>query len=327
MSSTAWRLRARRPRPRRCRRGGLPGSPGAARLQVGQVSEVPARALVASLRPSGWSPVIGSRPGRLVHLRPPGPQRVGQPGHLLGQPGVLQRLLHQRGHVVTLPVGERAEQPLRGGGPADQRVHELLEVARVLREHLAVAVHEAVEVRLGVLTPGVRLQHLVEVGQHVLDPLHGLRIRLPQDFLMPRNWLSRDLAAEQVLEPPRSPAVWLRQACSRPACGWPGRCGRQPSSSIWRSRALARWGREQLGPLLADPRCPGPALPPGCRPATAAADLALLDRETRRSRSSRAAAAVHPAAQQVTQGAGRSAPSSTASPASSGTRQRARTAP
>ena len=276
------------------------------RLQVGQVSEIgqgtggvaQAERLVAGHRVT--------RPGGLVHLRPPGPQRVGQPGHLRGQPGVLQRLLHQRGQLVTLPVGERAEQPLRGGGPADQRVHEFLEVARVLREHLAVAVHEAVEVRLGVLAPGVRLQHLVEIGQHVLDPLHGFGVRLLQDFLHAAELAVQDLAAEQVLEPLEGLPGGLAApvVVGQPADGLRG-VGRQPVQLVLAEPGLVAGVGEQLGPLLADRRVQQRPrfLQDAVQPATVA-DLALPVADPAQ-QVIQAAAAIHAAAQQIAQGAGR----------------------
>ena len=181
-------------------------------LQVGQVSEVgqgaggvaQAERLVTGHRVS--------RPGRHVHLRPPGAQRVGQPGHLRGQPSVLQRLLHQRGQLVPLPVGERAEQPLRGGGPADQRVHQLLEVARVLREHLAVAVHEASK-SAWVCSPRASASSIwLRSASMSLTRCMASGSGCCRTSFMPRNWLSstslrsRSLSCSKV-----SRAAWLRQ--------------------------------------------------------------------------------------------------------------------
>ena len=47
----------------------------------------------------------------------------------------------------------------RRGGPAGQRVDELLEVLRVVGEEVAVLLHELVELLLGVLAARVGLEH------------------------------------------------------------------------------------------------------------------------------------------------------------------------
>ena len=50
------------------------------------------------------------------------------------------------------------------------------------------------------LTPGVRLQHLVQLRQHVLDPLHRLRVWAFERVLHAAELAVQHLAAEQVFE-------------------------------------------------------------------------------------------------------------------------------
>ena len=135
-----------------------------------------------------------------VQLRPPGPERVGEPGHLGRQARVLHRVRHQLGEFFALLVTERAQQPFRRGHPADQRVEQFLEVLRMVREHVAVLLHEPVEISLGVLAAGIGGQHLVQVAEHVLDPLHRLRVRVLHDLPHAAELAVQHLAAEQVLE-------------------------------------------------------------------------------------------------------------------------------
>jgi hypothetical protein len=85
--------------------------------QVGEFGERGGRLAEAERRLAGHSLAW---PSVEVDVRAAGPQPVGQPAHLGGQPGVLERLRHQRGQLVALGVGERAEQPLRSGHPSDQ---------------------------------------------------------------------------------------------------------------------------------------------------------------------------------------------------------------
>ena len=60
--------------------------------------------------------------------------------------------------------------------------------------------HEAIEIGLGVLTARVRGQHLVQVAEHVLDPLHGLRVRIAHGLPDAAELAVEHLAAQQVLE-------------------------------------------------------------------------------------------------------------------------------
>jgi hypothetical protein len=135
-----------------------------------------------------------------VQLRAPGPERVGEPGHLGRQARVFQRVRHQLGEFLALLVAERAEQPLGRGHPADQRVDQFLEVLRMVREHIAVPLHELVEVRLGMLAAGVGGQHLVQVAEHILDPLHRLRVGVLHDLPHAAELAVQHVAAQQVLE-------------------------------------------------------------------------------------------------------------------------------
>jgi hypothetical protein len=51
-----------------------------------------------------------------------------------------------------------------------------------------------------VLAAGVRVEHLPQVGEHVLDPLHGLRVRVGQRLLHAAELAVEHLPAEQVAE-------------------------------------------------------------------------------------------------------------------------------
>ena len=59
-----------------------------------------------------------------------------------------------------------------------QDVEQLVEVARVLGEEVAVAAHEPLEV--GLFAGSTVGQHLVELGHHVLEALHVLRAHVPE---------------------------------------------------------------------------------------------------------------------------------------------------
>ena len=57
-------------------------------------------------------------------------------------------------------------------------------------------VHEVAEAVGGVLVASVRSQQVVEVGQHVLDPLHRLRVVARQRLLHPLELRADDLALQ-----------------------------------------------------------------------------------------------------------------------------------
>ena len=212
-----------------------------------------------------------------VELGPPGPERVGQPGHLGGQARVLQRVRHQLGEFLALFVAERAEQPFRRGHPADQRVDQLLQVLRLVGEHVAVALHEALEIRRGVLAAGVGGQHLVQVAEHVLDPLHRLRVGILHDLPHAAELAVQHVAAQHVLELLEGlagggrPPVVVGQLPDRLR-----RVGRQRVQvGLAHPGLVARVG-EQLGPLLPDGRVEqGPGLLEDAVEAPAAADFPL----------------------------------------------------
>jgi hypothetical protein len=210
-------------------------------------------------------------------MRAPGPEGIGQPGHLGGQARVLQRVRHQLGEFLALLVAERAEQPLRRGHPADQRVDQFLEVLRIVGEHVAVAFHEALEVRLGVLAAGVGGQHLVQVAEHVLDPLHRLRVGVLHGLLHAAELAVEHLAAEQVLELLEGPAGGGRPpvVVGQLPDGLRRVGGQRVQVGLAHPGLVARVG-EQLGPLLPDGRVEqGTGLLEDAVEPPAAADLPL----------------------------------------------------
>jgi hypothetical protein len=71
---------------------------------------------------------------------------------------------------------ERGEEPLGRGLTSRERVDELVDVLRVLREQVAVLVHEVAELVLGVLAARMRGEQVVQIGEHVLDALHRLGV-------------------------------------------------------------------------------------------------------------------------------------------------------
>ncbi len=219
----------------------------------------------------------GPRPALGVQIRPPGPQGIGQPGHLGGQPRVLHGLGHQVGQLTALVLAERFEQPLRRLHPADQRVDQLLQVGRGIREHIPVLGHEVVEVLLLVLAPRVVLEHLGQRGHHVLDPLHGLLVGLVQALLHALELAVQDLLPQQVLEllerlPGRRRLPFVVRQLPDRARG----VGRdRVQLGLAHPRGVAGVG-EQLRPLLADRLVQhGPDLLEHAVQAAAVAHLAL----------------------------------------------------
>ena len=69
-----------------------------------------------------------------------------------------ERLLRQGIQLGALLLAQAVAEALRGRGALGQRVQQLVDVARVLREELAVLVHELIEVLLRVLAAGVFVQ-------------------------------------------------------------------------------------------------------------------------------------------------------------------------
>ena len=107
-----------------------------------------------------------------------GPAAARPAGERLGEPRVAERLLRQLHQLVALASAHRVEHPLGGGGPGGEQVDQLLGVLRVLREELAVLGHELVELRGGVLARGVVGEQVVEVVEHLPDPLDVLGRRV-----------------------------------------------------------------------------------------------------------------------------------------------------
>ena len=127
---------------------------------VAEVERVRAAELVAPV-PAEIRELVAEVSGQLVHL--PVEVHVGQ--QLVGQ------LLE----LVALGGGHRVHQGLGCRHAAGHDLQELVEGLGVLTEEVAVALHEPLEV--GLLASGPLGQHGVELGQHVLEPLHLLRRR------------------------------------------------------------------------------------------------------------------------------------------------------
>ena len=164
-------------------------------VEVGQVLQhagavAEAEALLA-VEPLGAAPVLA---------RPQRAQVVVERGQRLHQLGRAERLLGQ-GHQLGALLGRhRVHHPLRRGGPLGERVEELVDVLGVLREEVAVLVHELGEHLVGVLAEPVRLEHPVEVGEHLVDALAVLVGRVLHRLLHACEALVEQLPAEQVLD-------------------------------------------------------------------------------------------------------------------------------
>ncbi|CFR95587.1 Uncharacterised protein [Mycobacterium tuberculosis] len=109
-------------------------------------------------------------------------------------------LLRQRVQLVPLFLAQAVAEPLRGGGSLGQRVQQLLDVARVLREELAVLGHELVEVPLRIFTAGVLIQQVVEVVEHLGDPPAIVVGGTGKRLLHAGKALVEQLTAEQILD-------------------------------------------------------------------------------------------------------------------------------
>ncbi len=131
--------------------------------------------------------LLGARP---VFTGPRGLQIGVQSAARLHQRRRPKGLLRQRIQLGALLSAE-------GVG---QRVQQFLDIARVLREELAVLVHEVVEILLGVIAAGVLVQQVVEVVQHLVDPLAVLIGGALQRLLHAGEALVEHLAAEQILD-------------------------------------------------------------------------------------------------------------------------------
>ncbi len=225
-------------------------------LEVGQVGELGDRGgRVAEAERVLPAHPLAAALALPVDVGTPRPQRIGQPGHLLRQSGVGERLSHQPGQLVPLLVAERVQQPLGRRHPADQRVDELFQVLRRVWEELAVVAHELIEVLLRVLAPGVSLDHRRQRGHHVPDPPHRLGVRRFHGLLDAAELAVEHLAPQQLLQ--LLEGGRRRLAAPLVVGKLPDRLG-----GVGRQRVEFRLAHpglvariwEQLGPLLADRR-------------------------------------------------------------------------
>ena len=94
--------------------------------------------------------------------------------HLPAQVHVLEQRLGQPLQLRPLLGRHRVEHRLHGRHALGHDLEQLVEGRGVLREEVAVALHELLEGRLGVLPGLLHGEQVVEVGEHVLHALHGL---------------------------------------------------------------------------------------------------------------------------------------------------------
>ena len=123
-----------------------------------------------------------------------------EPGELLGQPRVAEGLLHEALELGALLGRQRVHHPLGRGGPLGEQVDQLVGGLRVLREELAVLGHELAELLRGVLAAGVRLEQVVQVRDHLADPLDVLGRRVLHRLLHALEALVERLPAQEVLD-------------------------------------------------------------------------------------------------------------------------------
>ena len=132
-------------------------------------------------------PLHGVDRRRQGHGLVPGRQRRIPPRHVgehrcevRPQPIDLESEIHVRHHLLGegLELGpllgrERGEQPGQRCHPPGHVLEELVQRPRVVGEHVPVLLHEPVEAI--VLAPVPPFDHLVQLGEHVLEPLDLLR--------------------------------------------------------------------------------------------------------------------------------------------------------
>ena len=215
-------------------------------------------------------PLLAVHPAATVPVQvgPARAQLVAEVAHLGSQVEVGQRLVHQLAELGALLRSQAVHHPLGGRGAAGEGVDQLLEVLRLVREQVAVRVHERVEVGLRVLAAGVGVEHRVEVGEHVLQSLQRLRVRVLQRLLEPAELPVEHLPAQQVLQllerrpAPAGCASRTRRARAPRATS---RTAASPAAS--RAAVRRRTGRGTARRAPRRPPCPaarGP--PPACRP-------------------------------------------------------------
>ena len=103
---------------------------------------------------------------------------------------------------------------------------------------------KSVEVLLRVLAARVGVEHLPQVREHVLDPLHGRRVRVFQRLLHALELAVEHLPAQQVAELLELlPAPRATASRTRRAGGWPARCRSAARRVPPRGAARRRSGR------------------------------------------------------------------------------------
>ncbi len=137
-----------------------------------------------------------------AHLREQAAQMLAELVDLPPQVHVFEQLLGQPLQLRALLGRHRVEHRLHRRHALRHDLEQLVEGLRVLGEEVAVALHEALEV--GLLTSLSLGEHLVELGEHVLHPLHlrGVDVAHRAGHLV--EVALRELLAqlvEQLLEP------------------------------------------------------------------------------------------------------------------------------
>jgi hypothetical protein len=113
-----------------------------------------------------------------AHLREELLEVAAQLVHLPAQVHVLEQRLGQALQLRPLLRRHRVEHRLHRGHPLGHELEQLVEGLGVLREEVAVALHELLEGGLRVLAGLLQREQLVELGQHVLHAGHRLGVRV-----------------------------------------------------------------------------------------------------------------------------------------------------
>ena len=113
-------------------------------------------------------------PGEVERRRPAAVR--GQPAQVLAEltdlvaeAGVIEQRLRQSEQFVALLRRHRVDQRLHRPGPTGEDLQQLVERSWLFREEVAVPGHELVELRI--LASLATSEHLVEVGEHLTQPL------------------------------------------------------------------------------------------------------------------------------------------------------------
>ena len=113
-----------------------------------------------------------------AHLREQLLEVAAELVHLPAQVHVLEQRLGQPLQLRPLLGRHRVHHRLHGRHALGHDLEQLVEGGGVLREEVAVALHELLEGRLGVLAGLLHGEQVVEVVEHVLHALHGLGAHL-----------------------------------------------------------------------------------------------------------------------------------------------------